>query len=209
MRLKNVLKKGWMLIYFLCFKLFSHHCYSHWGFKFYPNVHDNGIHIPHVTNVKRRRGTDLRVLEWLCTASSWFILAVSRQISASSSFCVWSTCWQRRAKVVAISLATQRAQSQSLVYMAVIWNHFPALLCLVCSVVMTESGLTVGPGGCSLHWWSSQWAAASRMRSPQTGASGTAPLPLWSTWLSRTCTAGRTARPTRQSASSRLLYTPL
>lgn len=50
--------------------------------------------------------TDRRVLDWLWTCSSWSILAVRRRISASSSFCVWSTCWQRRAKVVAISLAT-------------------------------------------------------------------------------------------------------
>lgn len=49
-------------------------------------------------------GTDLRFLEWLCTVSSCSILAVSRRISASSSRCVWSTCWQSRAKVVAISL---------------------------------------------------------------------------------------------------------
>lgn len=42
--------------------------------------------------------------------SSWSIFAVSWRISASSSFCVWSTCWQSLAKVVAISLVTQRAQ---------------------------------------------------------------------------------------------------
>lgn len=53
---------------------------------------------------KADAGTDRRFLEWLCTVSSCSILAVSRRISASSSRCVWSTCWQSRAKVVAISL---------------------------------------------------------------------------------------------------------
>ena len=60
----------------------------------------------------RTRGwTNRRLLECFWTISSWSILAVSWRISASSSFCVWSTCWQSRAKVVAISLATKRAQS--------------------------------------------------------------------------------------------------
>lgn len=55
--------------------------------------------------------THRRLFERLWTDSSWFILAVSWWMSASSSFCVWSTCWQSRAKVVAISLGTQRAQN--------------------------------------------------------------------------------------------------
>lgn len=72
----------------------------------------------HASPVKRRCRTDRRLLERLWMVSSWSIFAVSWWISASSSFCVWSTCWQSRAKVVAISLATQRAQCLVLIYMA-------------------------------------------------------------------------------------------
>lgn len=46
----------------------------------------------------------LKSFELFCISSNWSISLENLAISSSRCFCVISTCWQRRAKVVAISL---------------------------------------------------------------------------------------------------------
>lgn len=58
--------------------------------------------------------THLSCLEWLCMFSSWSISLERRAISFSRFFWVISTCWQSRAKVVAISLKEKQVCNWSL-----------------------------------------------------------------------------------------------